>query len=91
MPRATQRDAGRAQVAYLEAATRAVLQGEARGLVTAPISKEWAGRAGFAFPGHTEYLADARRGTEFAMMLAGPRLRVTVVTTHLALREVPRR
>jgi 4-hydroxythreonine-4-phosphate dehydrogenase len=81
--------AGAAQVAYLEAATTAVLAGETAGLVTAPISKEWAGRAGFAFPGHTEYLA-ARAGiADFAMMLAGPRLRVTVVTGHIALHEVP--
>jgi 4-hydroxythreonine-4-phosphate dehydrogenase len=82
--------AGQAQVAYLEAATRAVLAGETSGLVTAPISKEWAGRAGFAFPGHTEYLADRAGTDEFAMMLAGPRLRVTVVTGHIALHEVPR-
>jgi 4-hydroxythreonine-4-phosphate dehydrogenase len=83
-------NAGRAQVAYLEAATGAVLEGKTSALVTAPISKEWAGRAGFAFPGHTEYLA-ARAGTpDFAMMLAGPRLRVTVVTGHIAFHEVPR-
>jgi 4-hydroxythreonine-4-phosphate dehydrogenase len=80
--------AGQAQVAYLEAATRAVLAGETSALVTAPISKEWAGRAGFPFPGHTEYLA-ARAGTrEFAMMLAGPRLRVTVVTGHIPFTEI---
>jgi 4-hydroxythreonine-4-phosphate dehydrogenase len=78
----------RAQVAYLTAATRAVRAGEVAGLVTAPISKEWAARAGFAFPGHTEYLAAEAAAAEFAMMLAGPRLRVTVVTGHLALREV---
>lgn len=78
---------GAAQVAYLEAATAAVLRGEARALVTAPISKEWAGRAGFAFPGHTEYLAQAAGVNEFAMMLAGPRLRVTLATIHVALRE----
>jgi len=81
--------AGRAQVAYLEAATRAVLDGTTAGLVTAPISKEWAGRAGFAFPGHTEYLAAAAGVSDFAMMLAGPRLRVTVVTGHIALADVP--
>jgi 4-hydroxythreonine-4-phosphate dehydrogenase len=80
---------GRAQVAYLEAATRAVQSGEADALVTAPISKEWAGRAGFSFPGHTEYLADAAGTKRFAMMLAGPRLRVTVATTHIALAQVP--
>lgn len=81
---------GRAQLDYLEAATNAVLAGEARALVTAPISKEWIARAGFTFPGHTEYLAArAGVGDEFAMMLAGPRLRVVVATTHIALREVP--
>jgi 4-hydroxythreonine-4-phosphate dehydrogenase len=81
---------GRAQLAYLTAATDAALAGEASALVTAPISKQWIARAGFAFPGHTEYLA-ARAGVrEFAMMLAGPALRVTVATTHIPLRDVPR-
>ncbi len=78
---------GRAQVEYLTAATEAALAGRTAALITAPISKEWAGRAGFRFPGHTEYLADRAGVSEVAMMIAGPRLRVTVVTTHLALRE----
>ncbi|HVZ74137.1 MAG TPA: 4-hydroxythreonine-4-phosphate dehydrogenase PdxA [Polyangia bacterium] len=81
---------GRAQLAYLEAATNDVLAGAASALVTAPISKEWIARAGFAFPGHTEYLAARAATGEFAMMLAGPRLRVVVATTHVALRDVPR-
>lgn len=82
----------RAQLAYLEAATDAALAGQVRALVTAPISKHWISRAGFTFPGHTEYLASrANRGEgEFAMMLAGPALRVTVATTHIALRDVTR-
>jgi 4-hydroxythreonine-4-phosphate dehydrogenase len=82
--------AGRAQLAYLVAATDAALAGEVGAIVTAPISKQWIATAGFEFPGHTEYLA-ARAGVrEFAMMLAGPTLRVTVATTHVALRDVPR-
>jgi 4-hydroxythreonine-4-phosphate dehydrogenase len=80
----------RAQLAYLEAATDAVQRGRATALVTAPISKDWIGRAGFAFPGHTEYLAARTRAPEVAMMLAGPALRVTVATTHIALSDVPR-
>jgi len=80
---------GRAQLAYLTAATDAALAGEVAALVTAPISKEWIARAGFTFPGHTEYLAARAGVTEFAMMLAGPVLRVTVATTHVALRDVP--
>jgi 4-hydroxythreonine-4-phosphate dehydrogenase len=81
---------GRAQLAYLAAATEAALAGEVAALVTAPISKQWIARAGFEFPGHTEYLASRAGAREFAMMLAGPRLRVTVATTHVALRDVPR-
>ena len=78
-------EAGQAQLAYLAAATTAALAGEVAALVTAPIS-----RAGFAFPGHTEYLASRAGVDEFAMMLAGPRLRVTVATTHVPLRDVAR-
>ncbi len=79
-----------AQVAYLTAATDAALAGAVAALVTAPISKQWVARAGFAFPGHTEYLASRSGTAEHAMMLAGPRLRVTVATTHVALSTVAR-
>ncbi|HEY0135040.1 MAG TPA: 4-hydroxythreonine-4-phosphate dehydrogenase PdxA [Nannocystis sp.] len=62
-----------------------------RALVTAPIDKAGCRAEGFEFPGHTEYLA-ARAGVEdFAMLMAGPRLRVVLATIHLALREVPER
>jgi 4-hydroxythreonine-4-phosphate dehydrogenase len=81
--------AARAQLAYLAAATDAALAGDIAALVTAPISKDWIARAGFTHPGHTEYLAERAGAGEFAMMLAGPRLRVVLATTHLALREVP--
>ncbi len=80
---------GRAQLAYLEAAVDAALAGEIAALVTAPISKDWIARAGFTHPGHTEYLAARAGVTEFAMMLAGPKLRVVLATTHVALREIP--
>ena len=62
-----------------------------RALVTAPIDKARCRDEGFEFPGHTEYLA-ARAGVEdFAMLMAGPRLRVVLATIHLPLREVPDR
>jgi 4-hydroxythreonine-4-phosphate dehydrogenase len=77
-----------AQLAALQAATDAALAGEITALCTAPISKDWIARVGFAFPGHTEYLAHRAGVSEFAMMLAGPRLRVVLATTHVALRDV---
>jgi len=79
-----------AQLESLQAATDDALGGQLAALCTAPISKDWIARAGFTFPGHTEYLAHRAKTDDFAMMLAGPRLRVVLATTHLALAEVPR-
>ncbi|MBA3547890.1 MAG: 4-hydroxythreonine-4-phosphate dehydrogenase PdxA [Nannocystis sp.] len=64
---------------------------QGRALVTAPIDKAGCRDEGFAFPGHTEYLA-ARAGVDdFAMLMVGPRLRVVLATIHIPLREVPLR
>ena len=82
--------AARAQLEALQAATDDALAGRISALCTAPISKDWIARAGFTFPGHTEYLAHRAGTDDFAMMLAGPRLRVVLATTHLALADVPR-
>jgi len=80
---------GAAQVGYLEAAVAAARRGELAAIVTAPISKTWARRAGFAFPGHTEMLASRLGVRDVVMMFAGPRLKVALATVHLPLAEVP--
>jgi len=82
---------GAAQVAYLEAAVAALAAGQADALVTAPISKAAAQAAGFGFPGHTEFLAARAGDVPFAMMLAGPRLRVVLATIHVPLAALARR
>ena len=79
---------GAAQVGYLEAATAAAGRGELAAIVTAPISKTWARRAGFAFPGHTEMLAARLGARDVVMMFAGPKLRVALATVHVPLVEV---
>lgn len=79
-----------AQIAYLEAAVSAARGQSIAGLVTAPISKVSARQAGFAFAGHTEFLAERLNAGHVAMMFAGPRLKVVLATVHLALAEVPR-
>jgi len=84
-----------AVVACIRHAAQACLRGEARAMVTAPIEKAVLRDAGFAFPGHTEFLADLAAQAkqcdhqEFAMMLASSVLRVVLLTTHMALRDVP--
>lgn len=81
----------RAQLAYLEAAVAAAQRGELAAIVTAPISKTQIKRAGFAFDGHTEFLADRFGAARHAMMFAGPRLRVVLATIHVPHREVSSR
>lgn len=81
--------AGQAAIAYLDAAMSSYRAGEVDALVTAPISKAHVQLAGFKFPGHTEYLAHFTSTKRFTMMLAGPRLRVSLVTIHEALQRVP--
>jgi 4-hydroxythreonine-4-phosphate dehydrogenase len=81
---------GRAMLAYIEWACDRCLDGSAAGMVTAPISKAAIHAAGSPFPGHTELLAERCGVEKVVMMLAGSRLRVCLVTTHLALSAVPR-
>jgi 4-hydroxythreonine-4-phosphate dehydrogenase len=82
---------GRAMADYIEWACDACVRDEVAGMVTAPINKEILRAAGVDFPGHTELLADRCEVDEVVMMLAGEKLRVCLVTTHCALREVPQR
>lgn len=85
------RPAGRAQLAYVDAATDAVQGGAADAIVTAPVSKKAIADAfpGLGFVGHTEHLAARAGGAKVAMMFHGPRLKVALCTTHLPLAEVP--
>ena len=73
----------------VEQAARLALSGEVDAIVTAPVEKHALHLAGFPFPGHTEWLAHLAGDCEVAMMLASDRLRVVLVTTHVALRDVP--
>jgi len=83
------RASGEAAFRYLDAAARSVLAGEHAALVTAPINKLWLNRAGHDYDGHTGYLS-ALTGKPATMMLAGRKLRVVLVTTHVAIADVPR-
>ncbi|HEX4461221.1 MAG TPA: 4-hydroxythreonine-4-phosphate dehydrogenase PdxA [Polyangia bacterium] len=81
---------GAAQLAYLDAAVAAARAGRLDALVTAPIHKASCIAAGFAFPGHTEFLQDRLGAPAVTMMFAGPRMRVSLATIHHALSAVPR-
>jgi 4-hydroxythreonine-4-phosphate dehydrogenase len=72
----------------LNAADR-VLHGDFSALITGPVHKASINKAGIAFSGHTELLADYFRVSQVVMMLASPELKVALVTNHLPLKEVP--
>ncbi len=80
---------GAAMASYIEWACRRCLAGEAAAMVTGPINKKAINAAGYAFPGHTELLAERCGVNKVVMMLGGATLKVCLVTTHLALSEVP--
>ncbi|WP_397541408.1 4-hydroxythreonine-4-phosphate dehydrogenase PdxA [Roseovarius salis] len=67
-----------------------VQDGHAAALCTGPIHKQaLQDGAGFAYPGHTEYLAALAGVDRVVMMLASDRLRVVPATIHIPLHEVP--
>jgi 4-hydroxythreonine-4-phosphate dehydrogenase len=81
------------QWSYLavERAVRLALSGEADAIVTAPLCKEALHLAGQPFEGHTEMLAHLTGMRDGVMMLAHGGMRVSHVSTHCPLSEVPRR
>lgn len=73
----------------LRLAARACLDGRGRALVTGPVHKGVINRAGMAFRGHTEFLAELADAEQVVMLLAAGHLRVALATTHLPLAAVP--
>lgn len=73
----------------VERAAQLALAGMVDAIVTAPVEKHALNLAGFRYPGHTEWLAHLAGDVDVAMMLAAGQLRVVLVTTHVALRDVP--
>ena len=85
-------DAGNAAyvIDMLDRACDGCMNGEFAAMVTAPVQKSTLMDAGYAFTGHTEYLAARTRAALPVMLLTTDRLRVALVTTHLPLADVPR-
>ncbi len=79
---------GKAMAGYIETAVTLARKGDISAIVTCPITKTALQKAGYRYPGHTEMLADLCSAEKFTMMMAGPRLRITLVTIHCALTKV---
>lgn len=82
------RETGVAMAAYIKAAVSMIGDNISVGMVTCPIAKSTLNMAGYNYPGHTEMLAALCASKNYAMMLAGKTLRVTLVTIHTGLAKV---
>jgi len=82
-------ECGRASVEYVLEGIRLATEEKIDALVTAPISKEAVTMAGFEFGGHTELLKEKTNSEDVVMLMAGRKLKVAFVTTHLAIKDVP--
>jgi 4-hydroxythreonine-4-phosphate dehydrogenase len=83
-------ETARAAAAALEEAVSLARRGELDAIVTGPVHKARMYKAGFRFPGQTEFFADRCGVKDFAMCLTGGQLTVALVTAHIPLRKVPR-
>jgi 4-hydroxythreonine-4-phosphate dehydrogenase len=73
----------------IETAAHLLMAGECAALVTGPIHKERLQAGGWKYSGHTDFLADLFHVPAVTMMLANSHLRVSLVTVHTALENVP--
>ena len=83
-------ETARAAAAALEEAVTLARRGELDAIVTGPVHKARMYNVGFKFPGQTEFFAERCGVKNFAMCLTGGKITVALVTTHIALSEVPR-
>ncbi len=74
---------------YITTAVDLAVAGKIGAMVTAPINKEALKMGGSRYAGHTELIAERVGCKRYAMMLAGDRLRVVLVTIHIPLARVP--
>jgi 4-hydroxythreonine-4-phosphate dehydrogenase len=90
---APDREAGAAQLAWIDEALGLVESGVASALVTGPVSKLAIATSGAPgarrFRGHTEHLAERLGADEVVMAFHAENITTALVTTHLPLARVP--
>jgi 4-phospho-D-threonate 3-dehydrogenase / 4-phospho-D-erythronate 3-dehydrogenase len=84
-------EGGRIAYDAIATAVRLALDGAVDAICTGPISKEALNFAGHHYSGHTELLADLTGARDSVMLLVHGNMRVSHITTHTALEDVPKR
>ncbi|MFH1230546.1 MAG: 4-hydroxythreonine-4-phosphate dehydrogenase PdxA, partial [Planctomycetota bacterium] len=73
---------------YILSAIEILQSNKAIALVTAPVSKQAIQETGYSFIGHTELLAQKTLSRKVTMMFVTPKLKVSLVTTHIAYKKL---
>ncbi len=81
-------EAGKAAMFAVEKGIQFCLEKKSHALVTSPISKEAISKAGYAVPGHTEFLAEKTDSKSFMMILTGEKMRVGLSTIHIPVKNI---
>jgi 4-hydroxythreonine-4-phosphate dehydrogenase len=81
---------GHASIEYLNRAFEYFERGLIDALVTGPIHKESWHKAGYDYPGQTEYCARKTGTANYCMLMAGKKFRIALLSTHLSLKEALR-
>jgi 4-hydroxythreonine-4-phosphate dehydrogenase len=88
------RKSGAAELAWIDAACDLAKSGVASAMCTGPVSKDVIAHSGAPgaedFAGHTEHLQRRLRAREVIMAFWSKELTTALVTTHLAIADVPR-
>ncbi|MFQ5588871.1 MAG: 4-hydroxythreonine-4-phosphate dehydrogenase PdxA [Nitrospiria bacterium] len=71
----------------IETAAKLALSREIDAVATAPIHKEGMKAIGFAFPGHTEFFAEASNEDHFGMLMVGGNLKIMLDSIHVPLKN----
>lgn len=82
------KESGKAAFLSLEKAVTDALAGQIQGIVTAPIDKKNIQQEGFAFAGHTEYLAERCGVKDNLMVMVSPTMKVALATAHVAVSQI---
>ncbi|MCP4114984.1 MAG: 4-hydroxythreonine-4-phosphate dehydrogenase PdxA [Desulfobacteraceae bacterium] len=87
-PGAPTPETGRAMIDYITRGVDLAMDNQIQAIATCPITKTAMKLAESEFHGHTELIAHRTNTPKVAMMMAGDRLRVVLVTIHIPLAEV---
>lgn len=80
---------GKYALKSLQAASKDLLDKKIDAVVTAPVDKKSMQGDEFNFPGQTEFFANTCNSTEYAMLMVGEKLKITFVTGHIPVKDIP--